>query len=66
MIKDSDLLKAREALRLAKRALREAERRYDRECGVDAKPFISRIRLAEAKVQAARAALHKVEPGSTE
>jgi hypothetical protein len=64
MVKESDLLKAREALKLAKQALRKAERRYDRECGVDAKPFINRIRLAEAKVQAARAALHKIDPES--
>jgi hypothetical protein len=66
MVKDSDLLKAREALKLAKRALREAERRYDRQCGVDAKPLIRRIRVAEARVQAARAALYKFDPESTE
>jgi hypothetical protein len=66
MVNEADLLRAREALRHAKRALRDAERRYDRECGVDAKPFISRIRVAEAKVLAAKAALHKIDPESTE
>jgi hypothetical protein len=66
MVKESDLLKAREALKLAKQALRKAERRYDRECGVDAKPLIRRIRMAEVKVQAARAALHKIDPESLE
>ena len=61
MVRQFDLVRAREALKLAKQVLKEAERRYDRECGVNAKPFINRIRVAEAKVRAARDALRKVD-----
>jgi hypothetical protein len=63
MIMEIRLLRAREALRLAKQALREAERRYDCDCSVDSKQSILRIRSAEAKVQAARAALLNIELG---
>jgi len=66
MVRQFDLVKAREALKLAKQVLKEAERRYDRECGVNAKPFINRIRVAEAKVRAARDALRKVDPLSND
>ena len=66
MAPDFNLQKAREALKLAKQALKEAERHYDTDRGLNQKPLISRIKVAEAKVQAARVALRRLDPRSTE
>jgi hypothetical protein len=66
MAKQYDLLKARDALKIAKQALKDAERKYDRECEVNTRPFIKRIRVAEAKVRAAREALREMDPGNKE
>jgi hypothetical protein len=52
-VADVELKKARESLRRSKRALREAEIRFDRDCGVNPMPLIIRIKVAEARVQRA-------------
>jgi len=62
----SELNNAREALRQAKRALLEAESRFDHDCGFNQEALISSIKVAEGRVQAARAALRKIDPWSTE
>ena len=60
-----DLAKAREAVRKAKVALREAEARYDEHCDVGSNlPSMNRIRGAERRLEEARAVLRKVDPGA--
>ena len=62
-----DLAKARDAVRKAKLALREAESHYDEHCGVGANlPLISRVRTAERRLEQARAALRKLDPGAAD
>jgi hypothetical protein len=65
-VSDFEVENAREALRQAERALLEAENWFDTDRGVNPKPLIGRIKVAEARVQASRAALRKVDPRSTE
>ena len=65
-VADVELKKARDALRQAKRALLEAEVRFDSDCGVNPMPLINSIKVAEARVQALRAALRKIDPWSIE
>jgi hypothetical protein len=58
-----DLVKARESVRKAKRALKEAEQYYDEHCGVGANlSLIDKVRLAERRLQEARSALRRLEP----
>ena len=58
-----DLARARDGVRKAKLALREAEAHYDEHCGVGANlPLISRVRAAERRLEQARAALRKIDP----
>jgi hypothetical protein len=62
-----DLHKAREALKRAKLALREAEEQFDQHCGVGSNlPLISRVRAAERRVAEARENLRKLDPRRTE
>jgi hypothetical protein len=62
-----DLAKAREAVRKAKVALREAESRYDEHCGVGSNlPSMNSIREAERRLEHARAALRKIDPGAAD
>ena len=62
-----DLAKAREAVRKARRALKEAETYYDEHCGVGSNlSLINRIRLAERLLEEARAELHRVDPRAGE
>jgi hypothetical protein len=62
-----DLAKARDAVRKAKLALREAESHYDEHCGVGSNlPLISRVRIAERRLEKARAALRKLDPGAAD
>ena len=66
MATDLDLQKAREAVRKAKRALKEAERRFDAERSPDnASRLINEIRAAEDRVVEARARLRRIDPGSS-
>jgi hypothetical protein len=62
-----DLAKARDAVRKAKLALREAEARYDEHCGVGSNlPTMNRIRVAERRLAQARAALRKIDPAAAD
>ena len=59
--------KARDARRKAKRALKAAEERFDRECAPDnTKSLINEIKAAERQVAEARANLKKIGPASSE
>ena len=60
-----DLAKAREAVQKAKRALREAEERFDTECGADnTLSLIAEIKDAERRFADARSALTKLQSES--
>ena len=62
-----DLAKARETVRKAKRALKDAEQYYDEHCGVGANiSLIDKIRLAERRLDEARAALRRLDPRSAD
>ena len=62
-----DLAKARDAVRKAKLALRQAETDYDEHCSVGSNlPLISRVRVAERRLEQARAALRKVDPNAAD
>jgi hypothetical protein len=64
---DFDLKKAREAVRNAKRALDEAEHRFDTECAPEnASLLITEIRSAEIRVAEARSKLRRIDPRSTD
>ena len=65
-VADFEVKKAKDALRQAKRALLEAEARFDSDCGVNPMPLINNIKVAEARVQALRAALRRIDPWSIE
>jgi len=55
--------KARETLREAETQLRQAEELADADCGIAANPTLqNRMRLAERRVEAAKAALRKIDP----
>ena len=57
-----DLTKAREAVRKAKRALKDAERRFDTDCSPDnSASLISEIKLAERRLAEATASLRKLD-----
>jgi hypothetical protein len=67
MATEFDLQKAREAVRKAKRALREAEHRFDTERAPDdPASLIRQIKAAERRVAEARANLRQIDPRSTE
>jgi hypothetical protein len=53
----AQLGKAAAALKKAKKMLRDAEQRFDRDCGRDPAVLIRQVRTAECDVNAARAAL---------
>jgi hypothetical protein len=58
-----DLAKARETVRKAKRALKEAEQDYDEHCGVGANvSLIDKVRRAERRLEEARATLRGLDP----
>jgi hypothetical protein len=62
-----DLQKAREAVRKAKRALREVEHRFDTERTSDGtSSLISQIKAAERRLAEARVNLRQIDPRSTE
>ena len=62
-----DLVKAREAVRKARRALKDAEQNYDEHCGVGANvSLIGKVRLAERRLEEARAALQRLDPKSVD
>ena len=64
---DFDLRKAREAVWNAKRALNEAEHRFDTERAAgNASLLITEIRSAERRVAEARSRLRRIDRGSTE
>lgn len=64
---DSDLKKAREAVSNAKRALNEAEHRFDAESSPgNASLLMTEIRSAERRVAEARSNLRRIAPGSTD
>src|SRR5262249_44912632 len=64
---DFDLKKAREAVWNAKRALNEAEHRFDNERAPgNASLLMTEIRSAERRVAEARSSLRRIDPGSTE
>ena len=57
-----DMQKAREALEKAKRALKDAEKRFDRECTPEnTSALIREIQVAERRVADARSSLHRLE-----
>jgi len=61
MITTPDLAKASDAVRVAKRALIEAERRFDTECGPEnTAALIGDIKQAERRLADATAALREV------
>ena len=56
-----DMQKAREALEKAKRALKDAERRFDRECTPENTAALIRdIQLEERRVADARSTVHRL------
>jgi len=64
---DFDLRKAREAVWNAKRALNEAEHRFDSERAPgSASLLITEIRSAERRVAEARSSLRRIDPRSSE
>jgi len=63
MVSEFDLQRAREAVRKAKRALKEAERRFDTECTPDkTSSLIGQIKAAEKRVADARVNLRQIDP----
>jgi hypothetical protein len=64
---DFDLRKAREAVWNAKRALTEAEHRFDTERAPgNACLLIAQVRSAERRVAEARSILRRIDPGNTD
>lgn len=60
-----DLQSAREAVRLAKRALKKAEFRFDHDCGPEnSASLMSEIRTAERRLAQAVSALNKMPPSN--
>ena len=56
-----DMQKARDALEKAKRALKDAEKRFDRECSPEnMASLIREIQLHERRVADARSAVHRL------
>jgi hypothetical protein len=67
MATELDLQKAREVVRKAKRALREAEHRFDTERALDFNsPLIHQIKAAERRLAEARVQLRQIDPRSSE
>jgi hypothetical protein len=62
--REARLMKAMDSVRQAKLALRQAERRFDRDRTCESGTLIHQVRIAEATLQAARAKLIKLEPGT--
>ena len=62
--RDDRLTKASEAVRHARLALRQAERRFDRDCNCDSRLLMQEIRTAETALRAATATLKQIDRGS--
>jgi hypothetical protein len=60
-LRPARLIRAMEAVKQAQAALRQAERRFDRDCTCESMMLIQQIRLAEATLQAASARLRKLD-----
>jgi hypothetical protein len=63
VIYDLEQMKARQAVRLARRELRRWERRYDRHCGNDPMRFVAEIKVAEERYARAVEMLRLVRDG---
>jgi len=67
MATEFDLQKAREAVRQAQRALKDAEHRFDTDCVPgNASSLINQIRSAEGRVAEALSSLRRIDPGVTD
>lgn len=62
--REGRIAQAAEAVRQAKLALRQAERRFDRDCTCDSVLLMQEIRTAEMALRAARATLTQIDRGS--